>query len=260
MKLKLLFKISVLILLFSCILSGRIIPNKQNPFIIDYPTVATGTTTLNFNFQFPKQTKGVNYMQYIAVRFPRADTSVTNLGTTNFKFNEALASSCTLYNDANNKIVVNWVQSPTGDENICYCQITDNKTTLVPLSAGINYRLQITLPNATQKPVAIFWRNFDLFTTTHNSVNGLNIDIGNNFGSGAMFNDHILIGNQLLKIEAIEKITVGAGTFECFKTVEYDENGEKVSTRWYSDKVKTSVKEIDEVTGDTQELVSYSVQ
>jgi len=62
------------------------------------------------------------------------------------------------------------------------------------------------------------------------------------------------------KVEAVEKITVEAGTFECFRTVEYDENGEKVSTMWHSDKVKTSVKEIDHETGEAQELISYSVQ
>lgn len=62
------------------------------------------------------------------------------------------------------------------------------------------------------------------------------------------------------KVEAVEEITVEAGTFECFKTVEYDENGEKVSTMWHSDKVKTSIKEIDHETGETQELISHSVQ
>lgn len=62
------------------------------------------------------------------------------------------------------------------------------------------------------------------------------------------------------KVELIEEITVEAGTFECFKTVEYDENGENVSTKWYSDKVKTNVKDIDYETGETQELVSYSVK
>ncbi len=62
------------------------------------------------------------------------------------------------------------------------------------------------------------------------------------------------------KVEAIEEITVEAGTFECFRTVEYDENGEKVSTKWHSDEVKATVKEIDYETGETQELVSYSVK
>ncbi len=62
------------------------------------------------------------------------------------------------------------------------------------------------------------------------------------------------------KVETAEEITVEAGTFECFRSVEYDEDGEKVSTKWHSDKVKTTVKEIDHKTGEIQELVSYSVK
>ncbi len=62
------------------------------------------------------------------------------------------------------------------------------------------------------------------------------------------------------KVEALEEITVEAGTFECFRAVEYDEDGEKVSTKWHSDKVKATVKEIDHETGETQELASYSVK
>ena len=63
-------------------------------------------------------------------------------------------------------------------------------------------------------------------------------------------------------VEKIEVITVPAGTFRCFKIVEYDEHGTPVDTGWYSDKVKSIdyVKSIDLETGDTTELVSYSVQ
>ncbi len=61
------------------------------------------------------------------------------------------------------------------------------------------------------------------------------------------------------KVESIEEITVTAGTFKCFKLVSYDETGDKLSTEWYSDKVKDIVKDIDHDTGETRELKSYSV-
>lgn len=62
------------------------------------------------------------------------------------------------------------------------------------------------------------------------------------------------------KVEKIEEVTVSAGTFKCFKTVEYDETGKKLYTSWHSDKVKNDVKWIDHETGDIAELVSYSLR
>jgi hypothetical protein len=61
------------------------------------------------------------------------------------------------------------------------------------------------------------------------------------------------------KVEKVEEVTVAAGTFKCFKMVEYDEAGAKVSTAWHSDRVKQDVKSVDHETGDTKELESYSV-
>jgi hypothetical protein len=61
------------------------------------------------------------------------------------------------------------------------------------------------------------------------------------------------------KVEGTEEITVSAGTFQCFKIVEYDQNGEKLSTKWHSDKVKADVKTEKYETGESQELASYSV-
>jgi hypothetical protein len=61
------------------------------------------------------------------------------------------------------------------------------------------------------------------------------------------------------KVEKVEDITVGAGTFRCFKVVEY-ENGVASQNYWYSDKAKTFVK-VDYITGqDSMQLLSYSVK
>lgn len=61
-------------------------------------------------------------------------------------------------------------------------------------------------------------------------------------------------------VESIEDVTVPAGTFRCFKVVEYNEYGRVSSETWYSDEVKANVKEIDYEDGGGIELQSYSVR
>jgi hypothetical protein len=63
------------------------------------------------------------------------------------------------------------------------------------------------------------------------------------------------------KVEAVETVIVPAGTFECFRTVKYDEDGNAVQTMWRSDKVKQfGVKAVRHATGDFSELLSYSLR
>ena len=62
------------------------------------------------------------------------------------------------------------------------------------------------------------------------------------------------------KVEGVEDITVESGTFSCFKIVEYDEDGKKINTYWYSNAVKQNVKEIAHEDGVTTELIAYSLQ
>ncbi len=58
------------------------------------------------------------------------------------------------------------------------------------------------------------------------------------------------------KVEAVEQVTVKAGTFKCFKIT--DTTSEGVDTIWYSDQVKGQVKSVGS-DGSTQELQSYLV-
>jgi hypothetical protein len=61
------------------------------------------------------------------------------------------------------------------------------------------------------------------------------------------------------RVEKLETITVPAGTFECFKLVEYDEDGVATNTTWYSDEVKWIVQETDHESGESTQLVQYSL-
>ncbi len=63
-----------------------------------------------------------------------------------------------------------------------------------------------------------------------------------------------------VKVEKMEDVTVPAGTFTCFKEVYYDEDGNVWFTLWHSDDVKRYVKTINNETGETTELVSYSIR
>ncbi|MCJ7813574.1 DUF3108 domain-containing protein, partial [bacterium] len=60
-------------------------------------------------------------------------------------------------------------------------------------------------------------------------------------------------------VEKIEEIEVPAGTFNCFRIVKYNEDGDKEVTWWYSDDAKTNIKEFEHETGEDIVLVSYSV-
>ena len=62
------------------------------------------------------------------------------------------------------------------------------------------------------------------------------------------------------EIEAIEDVTVPAGTFRSFKVVKYDESGSKVDTAWHADAVRSfDIKTLDHETGETSELTSYTL-
>lgn len=69
------------------------------------------------------------------------------------------------------------------------------------------------------------------------------------------------VNTYIYKIEAKEEITVPAGTFECYKIVEYDETGTNViQESWVSDEIKQyTVKKIDYVSGEISELMSSSL-
>lgn len=63
-----------------------------------------------------------------------------------------------------------------------------------------------------------------------------------------------------IKVEALENVTVPAGTFSCYKIVTYDEMGQTpLSTRWFSMEAKTVVKSVNYETVEKSELRSYSI-
>jgi hypothetical protein len=61
------------------------------------------------------------------------------------------------------------------------------------------------------------------------------------------------------KVEGIEQITVPAGTFRCFKIVQYNGFGSALRTHWESDSIRHyKIKSIDHETGEVIELIPPS--
>ncbi len=206
---KYLISLFYLLILFNYSKLGIIIPDKENPLILVNPAINEGTSTLVLNFKLSEGGKGLEYKQFIAVRFPASDSTVLNLGTKHFQFNTANSASCTLYKDTSTKIRVSFVQSTSSKEaNICYCQLIETKpgSDLLPLNSKINYRLEIKLHNLSQKPTAIFWRNLDIFTITSNHLDAYIIDTGYSFGSASVLPNYNTFKYNILAIQAISKV------------------------------------------------------
>jgi hypothetical protein len=64
-----------------------------------------------------------------------------------------------------------------------------------------------------------------------------------------------------IKVEVQEEITIPAGTFTCFKLIEYAEDDTLQKITWYSDNVKfLYIKMVNPITEETNELLSYNLQ
>lgn len=63
-------------------------------------------------------------------------------------------------------------------------------------------------------------------------------------------------------VEKMEKITVPAGTFNCFKILKYDEYGSLIQITWRADDVKLYQVKMTDISDESAvyELVSYSVK
>jgi len=66
--------------------------------------------------------------------------------------------------------------------------------------------------------------------------------------------------SYIYKVEKIESITVSAGTFQCFKIVQYDEENSIIASEWITDVTKGNpVEMINEDNIEILELFSYSL-
>jgi hypothetical protein len=133
-----------------------------------------------------------------------------------------------------------------------------DKTTLDPI--GINYSISVN-GSAWTKTEALSY-NYSIkpypFSVGKTWTRAINISSTTvNFSGQTSTTTETQ--NVNFKVEKVESLTVPAGTFQCFKIVEYDENNSVISTAWFTDVAGGwIVKEIDSA-GTTSELMSYSL-
>jgi len=99
----------------------------------------------------------------------------------------------------------------------------------------------------------------------HNETDNRKMNVYGPPPTNLLFKHEETTATTRIKGEAVENITVPAGTFSCYKIVTYDETGQNtLSIRWFSMEAKTAVKtenyEIGEFEmSETAELLFYSV-
>jgi len=99
---------------------------------------------------------------------------------------------------------------------------------------------------------------------THNETDNRKMDVYGPPPTNLLFKHEETTATTRIRVEAVENITVPAGTFSCYKLVTYDETGQNtLSIRWFSIEAKTAVKTENYEMGEfemfeTAELLSYS--
>ncbi|MDI6642643.1 MAG: hypothetical protein QMD95_01090 [Candidatus Hodarchaeaceae archaeon] len=73
------------------------------------------------------------------------------------------------------------------------------------------------------------------------------------------WSDPVRYQTLYVTIEAVESVTVEAGTFESYKLVARSADNNLVEARWYSSTAKNFVKIVNQQTGETLELSSYQI-
>jgi hypothetical protein len=68
-----------------------------------------------------------------------------------------------------------------------------------------------------------------------------------------------IVSTEKYIVDSKENVTVTAGTFNCWKIIMYDGDGNITNTMWYSDQVKSCIKTTDASGNTLMQLNSYSV-
>jgi len=188
--------------IFSLIIyiKNKIIPDDQNPFLINRPTISMKGQIINFNFKITS--KLFNY-NYIAVVFP-----------VQLKFNIATNFTCSLY-DPKNKININLVATNSlyqEEGNIAFCQVIDPRFPLIDHSITYQFSLNFTEINLS----ANYLNKIAIFTCSDNRKNRIIFDSNYFFGEIAAYNDYTLMSNPPLLITDLKSSVTPLTLFTTF--------------------------------------------
>jgi len=180
---------------------SKIIPDDQNPFLVNRPTLSTiGGQVLNFNFKITS--KLLNY-NYIAIVFP-----------VNLKFHISANFNCSLY-DPKKKIYINLNSEKSlyeEDGNTAYCQLNDPNFPSIDNLLTYQFSLKLNEINLGGN----FFKNIALFTSSDNSKNKIIFDSNYFYGEMAVYNDYLGMENPPLLIKDIKSSITPIPLFTTF--------------------------------------------
>jgi hypothetical protein len=167
----------------------NLIPNKQNPIVLNAPDV-NNNPVVDVRFSFDNMSNGVAFNQFIAVEFPPNVSSDLQFdqGNTN-KYSCSLTDGTTTYTMVAVKPLV------SSEGNIAYCQLTDTTNNIVKVG---NFKLSITLIGT--KITSNYVRSMKMFTATSNKTTKMIMDQASFLGNVALYNDPLVYVNKAIDI------------------------------------------------------------
>jgi hypothetical protein len=180
--------ISIICLLGS-IFTGNIIPNKQNPIVLNAPNV-NNNPVVDVRFSFDPMSPGIAYNQYLVLVFPPNVSS-------DLQFDQGATNkySCSLTDGTNTYTMTADKPLSSAEGNMAYCKLTDLTNNVV--KAG-NLKLSVTLIGT--KITSNFVRSMKMFTATSNKASKLIIDQASFLGNVALYNDPLVYVNKSIDI------------------------------------------------------------
>jgi hypothetical protein len=170
-----------------CTLTTRtlsIIPDPQNPLLMDLPQMANPGQDLTLRFSFQEGSAGLIYHQFIAVVFPK------KLGDSELFFSAKPIWTCALkaglvkYTLTPMSSEISPTKSLPAENNIAYCRFDDTGNNLKP---GVTYEL--TLNMGFKITSTNFIGIIGLFTSTSNNAEKIIIDSTPVFGTLGQYGD-----------------------------------------------------------------------
>jgi hypothetical protein len=182
----------LLLYLFSInlVYSLLIIPDKYNPILIRNPD-KSNTPVIIVKFSFDKDSKGLQFNQFISLVFPK---SIKN--ELNFHNQEKKKYECSLSDGINTYEMAEYL-SPNEDEgNWTFCQLSD------PINNQIkpNIDLTLTITLIDIKISKNYLNSFGLFTSTSSDVDRIIIDQLAFLGNIAFYSDPNLYTPKILEV------------------------------------------------------------
>lgn len=209
-------------LICSLSIQSNLIPDQNNPLLIENPIKDVLGNVFSFRFSFPQSnsneigpaalsSSGLNYGQFFGVAFPTSTASELQ-----FDQGSNPNYSCSLSDGTNNYLVtavkpaISQVTTTLpAESHIAYCRL--DEMTLVPLKVGlsISYTLTLTLTN-TKFTSTSYIRTISLFTSTTNTPEKMIIDSIPLIGTAALYSNWSQWSNKALDIlSAAIQVTQG---------------------------------------------------